>query len=64
MTRRLAVRRTVAWSVTDLVRAQYSGGNNGFVLRDREAFASPGVEQVYYDRQDPTYTPTLVLTWG
>ena len=52
------------WDVTDHVRAQYSGGNNGLVLMDRVPNASPGAEQVYYDRQHSTYTPTLVLTWG
>ena len=52
------------WDVTGHVTSQYSGGNNGFVLKDREAYASPGVQQVYWDRQNTTYTPTLVLTWG
>jgi hypothetical protein len=52
------------WDVTAHVRAQYSGGNNGLVLLDRVVNASPGAEQVYYDRQHTTYTPTLVLTWG
>lgn len=52
------------WDVTAHVLSQYAAGNNGFVLMDREAYASPGVEQIYYDRQNATYTPRLVLTWG
>ncbi|MFP5372778.1 MAG: DNRLRE domain-containing protein, partial [Actinomycetes bacterium] len=52
------------WVVTDHVLAQYAGGNNGFVLRDRTETSPTAYEQVYYDRQHATYTPTLVLTWG
>jgi hypothetical protein len=52
------------WVVTDHVRAQYSGGNNGFLLKDSAENSGTAREQVYYDRQDPTYRPTLVLTWG
>ena len=52
------------WIVTDHVRAQYTAGNNGFVLRDRSENSGVAYEQVYYDRQNSTFTPTLVLTWG
>ena len=52
------------WVVTDHVVAQYGGGNNGFLLRDRTENSSTPYEQVYYDRQHTTYTPTLVLAWG
>ncbi len=52
------------WLVTNHVLAQYTGGNNGFLLRDRAENSSTPYEQVYYDRQHTTYTPTLVLTWG
>jgi large repetitive protein len=51
------------WVVTDHVVAQYRDGNNGFVLRDRKA-TSTYYQQIYYDRQHTTFTPTLVLTWG
>ena len=52
------------WVVTAHVLAQYAGGNNGFLLRDSSENSGTPREQVYYDRQDPTYRPTLVLTWG
>lgn len=52
------------WVVTDHVLAQYAGVNNGFMLRDRTENSATSSEQVYYDRQDATYRPTLVLTWG
>jgi hypothetical protein len=52
------------WVVTTQVQAQYTGGNNGFVLKDRTENAGTPREQVYYDRQDTAYRPTLVLTWG
>ncbi len=55
------------WDVTAHVVAQYADGNNGFLLKDRvenSATTSPPREQVYYDRQDTTHRPTLVLTWG
>jgi hypothetical protein len=52
------------WNVTDHVLAQYVGGNNGFVLRDRVTHSTTGAGQVYYDLQNATYTPTLVVTWG
>jgi hypothetical protein len=55
------------WTVTDHVLAQYAGGvngNNGFLLSDRTENAATAREQVYYDRQDATYSPRLVLTWG
>ena len=52
------------WVVTDHVLAQYTAGNNGFLLRDRTENSATAREQVYYDRQDATYTPSLVLTWG
>jgi large repetitive protein len=55
------------WDVTAHVVAQYADGNNGFLLKDRvenSATTTPAREQVYYDRQDTTYHPTLVLTWG
>ena len=52
------------WVVTGHVLAQYANGNNGFALRDRTENSASPQEQVYYDRQDTTYRPTLVLTWG
>jgi hypothetical protein len=52
------------WVVTDHVRAQYTGGNNGFLLKDSAENSGTAREQVFYDRQDTTYRPTLVLTWG
>lgn len=55
------------WHVTDHVLTQYAGGatgNNGLVLVDSGESTGSGQEQVYYDRQDGTYNPTLVLTWG
>jgi hypothetical protein len=55
------------WTVTDHVLAQYAGGvngNNGFLLKDRAENAATAREQVYYDRQDATSAPRLVLTWG
>jgi hypothetical protein len=55
------------WDVTAHVVAQYADGNNGFLLKDRAenwATTTPAREQVYYDRQDVTHRPTLVLTWG
>lgn len=52
------------WVVTAHVLAQYAGGNNGFLLRDRAEGSGTSAEQVYYDRQDATYRPSLVLTWG
>jgi hypothetical protein len=53
------------WTVTAQVLAQYAGSNYGFLLRDRAENASPtSYEQVYYDRQDATRYPSLVLTWG
>ncbi len=52
------------WGVTSHVLAQYTDGNNGFVLRDRTVNSATSYEQHYYDRQHTTHTPTLVLTWG
>lgn len=52
------------WVVTDHVRAHYAGGNTGFLLRDRTENSGTSREQVYYDRQNSTYRPNLVLTWG
>jgi hypothetical protein len=52
------------WDVTAHVLAQYTNGDNGFLLRDRAENAATAAEQVYYDRQDVTHRPTLVLTWG
>lgn len=53
------------WTVTAQVLALYSGSNYGFLLRDRAENAVPtSYEQVYYDRQDATRYPSLVLTWG
>ena len=53
------------WTVTALVQAQYpAGANNGFLLRDRVENAGTAQQQVYYDRQNATYYPRLVLTWG
>ncbi len=50
------------WVVTGHVLAQYTNGNNGFVLRDRAVNSATFQQQHYYDRQHTTYTPTLVLT--
>jgi hypothetical protein len=54
------------WEVREHVVAQYGGtsANNGLVLLDNEESTGTGQEQVYYDRQDGTRHPTLVLTWG
>jgi hypothetical protein len=55
------------WNVTAHVVAQYAGGvnaQNGFLLRDRAENSGTPREQVYHDRQDTTYRPTLALTWG
>jgi hypothetical protein len=52
------------WVVTAHVQAQYTDGNNGFMLRDRTEGAGTTREQLYYDRQNASYAPVLVLTWG
>jgi len=55
------------WNVTTLVNEQDAGGttgNNGLVLLDGAESSGSGQQQVYFDRQDATYHPTLVLTWG
>jgi hypothetical protein len=52
------------WVVTDFVAAQYASGNNGFLLRDRNEGSGTPSEQLYYDRQNGSNSPTLVLTWG
>ncbi len=60
-----ATTRTAGWQdwvVTGHVLAQYTNGNNGFVLRDRAVNSATFQQQHYYDRQHTTYTPTLVLT--
>jgi hypothetical protein len=51
------------WTVTGHVTAQYTDGNNGFVLQDRSE-GSGTAEQIYEDLQNATYPPTLVLTWN
>ena len=52
------------WVVTGHVDEQYTDGNNGFVLRDRTEGSATDRQQLYYDRQNVTYYPYLVLTWG
>ena len=55
------------WNVKGHVDAQYAGGatgNNGLVVLDNAEATGGGQQQVYYDRQEPTGFPTLVLTWG
>lgn len=53
-----------AWTVTAHVQAQYTSGNNGFVLRDRAEGAASDHEQVYNDLQHSTSPPQLALTWA
>jgi hypothetical protein len=52
------------WTVSSHVRAQYTDGNNGFLLRDHTENSGVAQEQVYYDLQDSTYRSQLILTWG
>ena len=54
----------VNWNVLDHVRAQYTNGNNGFVLRDRTENSPGAVDQLYDDRQNGATSPSLVLTWS
>lgn len=52
------------WTVTSLVQTLYTTANNGFILKDRtEGAVAPGRWQ-YYDSDDATNKPQLVLSWG
>jgi hypothetical protein len=51
------------WTVTHLVRAQYAGGNNGFLLRDRDENSGTPFEQRYRSREDGL-PPQLTVNWG
>jgi hypothetical protein len=51
------------WTVTDLVKAQYAHGNNGFLLRDRDEDSGSPVEQRYRSREDGL-PPQLTVNWG
>jgi parallel beta-helix repeat protein len=52
------------WTATDLVRAMYMNGNNGFLIRDA-AENGPGVEQNLHSREKaPDRPPQLVITFG
>jgi hypothetical protein len=52
-----------SWTVTSLVQAQYSGSNNGFVLRDRTENAAVSSNQIYRSRESGSNPPQLVITF-
>ena len=52
------------WSVAAHVQGMYSGGNNGFLIRDATESGS-GVEQGFHSREKGTDNPPrLVITFG
>jgi parallel beta-helix repeat protein len=50
------------WGVAGLVQAMYTGGNNGFLVRD--ASESQDAEQQYHSREKGSEAPQLVLRLG
>jgi hypothetical protein len=52
------------WTVTNLVKALYTGTNNGLVVQDSAENKSPGSATQQYDSREGTNVPQLLLTWG
>jgi hypothetical protein len=52
------------WDVTSLVASQYSGINNGFVVRDASESAGTAAEQTYISDNAGSGFPVLVVTFG
>lgn len=53
----------VEWAVTSIVQAQYSGSNNGFLVRDSSESSSTARNQTMHPREN-TNDPELVITFG
>lgn len=51
------------WTVTDIVRAQYTNGNNGFLLRDQAPDNVSQIDNRYRSREDGL-PPELTVNWG
>ena len=52
------------WSAAAQVQAMYTGGNNGFLIRDA-AEGGSGLEQGFHSREKGTDNPPrLVITFG
>ena len=53
-----------SWDVTRQVQAQYTGTNNGFVIRDSAEGSTTPAEQVYNSDNAASNTPVLLVTFG
>ena len=51
------------WTVTDIVRAQFTYGNNGFLLRDQAPNNVSQIDNRYRSREDG-FPPQLTVNWG
>jgi hypothetical protein len=49
------------WAVGAQVQAQYSGANNGFVVRSQSETGGSGAK---YDTSETANAPQLIVTWG
>jgi Bacterial Ig-like domain len=52
------------WTVTDHVILQYSGTNNGFVIKDAAETSGDRVTQVFNSRERGSNRPELIVTFG
>jgi parallel beta-helix repeat protein len=52
---------TMRWQVTEQVKAMYTSGNHGFLLRDETENNSGGFEQQFYSRERTSNAPQLVV---